>query len=87
MITTEYWIGLPCVALLGYLLPRHPVACAVAFMWAPVSLRHVIQIFEKGISNLWPVEIMVIAALTLPYIGLAYVGAYLRRKINVADVT
>jgi len=87
MIATEYWIGLPCVVLLGYLFPRYPIECAVVFMWAPVSLRHLVYISEHGVPNLWPVEISIIAALTLPYIGLAYGGAYLRRKTDAASVT
>jgi hypothetical protein len=86
MIAPEYWIGLPCAALLGYLFPRNAIACAVAFMWVPVSIRHSAHILEHGVPNLWPLEIMAIAVLTLPYIGLAYAVAYLRRKNNVANV-
>lgn len=83
MIAPEYWIGLPCVAILGYLFPQNAIACAVAFMWVPVSLRHSAYIVEHGVPNLWPLEIMTIAVLTLPYVGLAYGVAYFRRKSNV----
>lgn len=87
MIATEYWIGLACVVPLGYLFPQNPIACAVTFMWVPVLLRHLVYIFEHGFPNLWPLEIMMIAVLTLPYIGLAYGAAYLRRQDNVTNVT
>lgn len=85
MIATEYWIGIPCVLLLGLLFPRDAITSAVVFMWAPVLFRHAIYIFEHGVPNLWPVEILGIAFLTVPYIGVAFGGAYLRKQF--ANVT
>jgi hypothetical protein len=87
MLAPEYWIGLPLVALLGYLFPRNAIACAVGFMWVPVALRHSVYIFEHGVPNLWPLEIMMIATVTVPYIGAAYGVAYLRRRNDVPNVT
>ena len=79
-VTPEYWVGAVFVFLLGYVFAHYPVTCAVAFMWIPVAPRHSIYIFQRGVPNLWPVELLMIALLTLPYIGLAYLDAYFRRQ-------
>ncbi len=87
MIAPEYWIGLPCVALLGYLFPQNAIASAVAFMWVPVLLRHAAHILQHGVPNLWPLEVVLIAVLTLPYVGMASGVAFLRRRNDARNVT
>jgi hypothetical protein len=79
MITMEYLFGLVAVAALGFAFYRAPVWCAVWFMLGPTIVASAIHIARIGVPNQLMLEIVVLAILTLPYIGVAYGAAYLRR--------
>jgi hypothetical protein len=87
MVTFEYAVGLVATFLLGYAFPSWPIACAISFMLTPTLITHSIYISQHGVPNLWPVELMFLAALTVPYIGLAYGGAYLRKRWSKSQAT
>lgn len=83
LITMEYVIGLAVAFVLGFSFPKHPVLCAVWFMLGHSLVSILTHIAAKGVPNLLPVEIMFLIVLTVPYVGLAYAGAYvygLRKK-------
>ena len=80
MLTTEYWIGLAAVFVLGLAFPTRWFATAAWFMWGPTIITHSVFIIQHGIPNLWPLELAFIAALTVPYIAVGYGGAFLRRR-------
>jgi len=81
LVTVEYLWGMPVVLVLGLIFYRHPIWCAVWFMFGPVLILHPIKFIELGrIPNLWPIEITLLGVLTLPYIGISWAAAYLRRR-------
>ena len=76
----KYVVGLVAALSLGYAFPRQAIVCGVCLMLGPTLIAHSIYIFQKGVPNLWPLELLFIAALTIPYIVFAYGAAYLRRR-------
>jgi hypothetical protein len=80
VITIEYVWGMAAVAFLGYLFPKLPIWCAVWFMLGPTIITHAVHVVSFGIPQQWGLEIFVLAILTIPYIGIAYGAAYVRRR-------
>ena len=86
LITVEYLWGALVVFGLGLAFYKHPIWCAIWFMFGPVLVTHPIQLIKLGrIPNLWPMEIFMVAVLTLPYIGIALGAAYLRKRMAGAQ--
>jgi hypothetical protein len=82
IITVEYLWGAIVVLGLGLAFHKHPIWCAIWFMFGPVLVTHPIQLMKLGrIPNLWPMEILMLAVLTLPYIGIALGAAYVRKRM------
>lgn len=81
-ITKEYYVGLLAALVLGVLLPRYAIHCGVWLMFGPVVMSHGIFFIKNGIPNMWPVEIFLITVLTLPYITLSLVGAFVARRVS-----
>jgi hypothetical protein len=81
MITVEYVIGLGVAFMLGYAFPKRPVLCAIWLMLGPTLITHTIHLIIHGVPNLWPVELLFLTILTIPYVGLAYGGAYVRHRM------
>ena len=82
MVTFEYVLGLVATFLLGCSFPAWPTACAISFMLAPTVVTHSIYVSQHGIPSMWFVELIFLAGLTVPYVGLAYAGAYLRMRLS-----
>jgi hypothetical protein len=80
MITIEYVWGMLAVAFLGYLFHKLPVWCAVWFMLGPTIITHTVHVVRFGIPQQWGLEILVLAVLTIPYVGIAYGAAYMHRR-------
>jgi hypothetical protein len=51
-------------------------------MLGPNVVSTAILVIGGRIPNLWPLELLFLLVLTIPYIGLAYVGAYLRKRMG-----
>jgi len=83
MVTVEYFWGMFAVFLLGYVFYKWPAWCAIWFMLGHVIVTHSIYFLRHGVPNLWPLELAVLAVLTLPYIGLAWLAAYLRKRFVI----
>src|SRR3954470_22448067 len=58
ILTFEYAVGLVATFLLGYVFQLRPLTCAIAFMIGPTLITHSIHIYQHGIPNLWPVELL-----------------------------
>jgi hypothetical protein len=86
-LSFEYALGLVATFVLGFVFPHRPATCAISFMAGPTLLTHSIYILKHGFPNLWPVELLLLAALTVPYVGLAYSAAYLRKRWKRATPT
>ena len=80
IVTIEYVIGFGVTFFLGYVFHERPVLCGICFMFGPTLVTHAIYISERGVPNMWPVEVLLLMILTIPYIGLAYAGAFVHRK-------
>ena len=80
MITIEYLWGMLAVAVLGYLFYEVPVWVAVWFMLGPTLVTHAAHVLRSGIPNQWALEIFILALLTIPYVGIAYAAAYVRKR-------
>jgi hypothetical protein len=85
LVTFEYWIGFLAAAILGFSFPKHPIVASAFLMAGPTILTHTIHIVQYGFPRLWPVELTLLAALTVPYIGLALIVAHLRERANKAQ--
>jgi hypothetical protein len=81
-VTFEYFIGMTAAIGLGFAFPTRPVVCAVSLMLGPNVVSTAILVIGGRIPNLWPLELLFLLVLTIPYIGLAYVGAYLRKRMG-----
>lgn len=82
MLTFEYAVGFPATFLLGYIFPTYSISCAIWFMLGPTVVTHSIYIYQHGIPSMWPVELVFLVLLTLPYVGLAWCGGYLRNRFK-----
>lgn len=82
LITVEYLWGMLVVFGLGLTFYKHPIWCAVWLMFGHVLITHPITLIKLGrVPNLWPMEIFMLALLTLPYIGIGYGASYLRQRV------
>lgn len=80
MVTMEYALGILAVMALGYVFYRRPILCAIWFVLGPTLITHSVHILKHGVPRLWPVELLMLAALILPYAAIAFGTAYLRRR-------
>lgn len=81
LVTFEYFISLPAAFILGVIFPKFPTHCGVWLMLGPVLITHSVFIAQHGVPSLWPAELVLLAILALPYIGLAHIGATVGRRI------
>jgi hypothetical protein len=84
LVTFEYWLGFLAAALLGFLFPKHPVTAGMFIMAGPTIVTHTAHIAQRGVPQQWFLELFVLAVLTLPYVGLAALVAYLRQRRSTA---
>jgi len=84
LVTFEYWLGFLAAAVLGFLFPKHPITAAAFLMAGPTIVTHSVHIAQRGVPQQWALEIFMLAVLTIPYIGLAFLAAYLRQRSNGA---
>jgi len=82
IITHEYYFGLLAAIALGFSFPKHPTHCGIWLMFGPVLITHTIFIFMHGVPNMWPVELFLLALLTIPYVILSYVGSLIRLRLQ-----
>jgi len=80
LVTFEYWLGFVAAAVLGFLFPRHPGTAGAFLMAGPTILMHSVHIAQGGVPQQWFLELFMLAALTVPYVGLAALVAYLRQR-------
>jgi hypothetical protein len=83
-VTFEYWLGLLAAGVLGFLFPKHPITAAAFLMAGPTIVTHSVHIAQRGVPLQWGLEVFVLALLTIPYIGLAFLVAYLRQRSSGA---
>jgi hypothetical protein len=84
VLAFEYWIGLPIAALLGFVFSRgpEPLVAGISLMWGATTINHIAYIASHGVPNLWPIELALVGALTIPYIVAAFGGSYVQRRIS-----
>lgn len=79
----EFWKALypgmmAASALLGYLAPERPWRWGLAMLMGQGFWMLLKTSLKSGVPNLWPMSLALFAVLSLPCIGAAFFGAYLR---------
>lgn len=82
IVTNEYYVGLLAALTLGYVFPKHPTHCGIWLMAGPVLITHTIFMLNHGIPNMWPVELLLLALLTVPYVTLSHIGSFIARRLE-----
>lgn len=80
MLTPEYFVSLGAAVLLGYLFYDHPLASGLMLMLAPTAISQSLHLLRHGFSAFWPATVIATLVFTIPYVGAAYLGAWLRRR-------
>ncbi len=79
-ITFEYWIGLGIAAVAGFIAPGQALTAAAFLILGATGVRHMIYLAQNGVPNLWPIEVLFIVLLSIPYLVAALFAARLRRN-------
>jgi hypothetical protein len=75
------WLWIAQIFGVDLQVERGTSIITIEYMLGPVLITHPIHLAKLGrIPNLWPMELLFLAALTVPYVGIAYGAAYMRRR-------
>lgn len=76
----EYLVSIVAAFLLGFVFARYPTYCGISLMAAPIAINHVGYFWQHGVPSLWPMELLILAVFTIPYIVAAFGGSKIRTR-------
>jgi len=82
IVSYEYYVGLPVAIILGFSFPKYPTHCGIWLMLGPILINHTIFIVKHGVPNMWPVELLLLTFLAVPYVVLSHVGSFIERRLK-----